>query len=68
MGQGIWRHDTIYEAPKENDIFSEYFGPKNEGRPFNDRAVVRNSDMAISWVEVRCGSAILTASRYAIYT
>ncbi|CAE6447924.1 unnamed protein product [Rhizoctonia solani] len=55
--QGIWRHDIIDKVPKEDDVFSDYFGSK-KGMPFNDRVVVRNSDMAISKIEVRCGSAI----------
>lgn len=55
--QGIWRHDVIDKVPKEDDVFFEYFGSK-KGMPFNDRVVVRNSDMAISKVEVGCGSEI----------
>ncbi|CAE6335811.1 unnamed protein product [Rhizoctonia solani] len=56
--QGIWRHDVFNKVPKEDDMISEYFGSKDKGRPFNDRVIVRNSDMAISQIEVRCGSAI----------
>ncbi|CAE6426585.1 unnamed protein product [Rhizoctonia solani] len=56
--QGIWRHDVVNKAPKEDDVFSDYYGSKDKGRPFNDRVVVGNSDIAISRIDVRCGSAI----------
>ncbi|KAG8733072.1 hypothetical protein FRC11_008907 [Ceratobasidium sp. 423] len=56
--QGIWRHDVVEKVPKEDDVFSDYFGSKDKGRPFNDRVVVRNSDMAISKIDVGCGAII----------
>ncbi|CAE6452314.1 unnamed protein product, partial [Rhizoctonia solani] len=55
--QGIWRHDVVDKVPKEDDVFSDYFGSK-KGMPFNDRVIVRNSDMAISRIEVRCWNII----------
>ncbi|KDN36056.1 hypothetical protein RSAG8_11078, partial [Rhizoctonia solani AG-8 WAC10335] len=55
--QGIWRHDIIDKTPKEDDVFSRYFGSK-KGMPFNDRTIVRNSDMAISRIELGCGEVI----------
>ncbi|KAH7333824.1 hypothetical protein B0J17DRAFT_674225 [Rhizoctonia solani] len=55
--QGIWRHDVVDMVPKEEDVFSDYFG-SHGGRPFNDRVVVRNSNMTISNIEVGCGSFI----------
>ncbi|KAG8733073.1 hypothetical protein FRC11_008908, partial [Ceratobasidium sp. 423] len=51
--QGIWRHDVIDGVPKEEDVFSEYFGSKTFGMPFNDRVIVQNSGMAISKIDVR---------------
>ncbi|CUA68620.1 hypothetical protein RSOLAG22IIIB_07996 [Rhizoctonia solani] len=55
--QGIWRHDIFDKIPKEEDVFSDYFGSEH-GKPFNDRIVVRNSDMAISKMEIWSGSVI----------
>ncbi|CAE6532012.1 unnamed protein product [Rhizoctonia solani] len=55
--QGIWRHDIVDQVPKEDDVFSDYFGSK-KGTPFNDRVIVRNSDMAISKIEVGAGCVI----------
>ncbi|CAE7157637.1 unnamed protein product [Rhizoctonia solani] len=55
--QGIWRHDILDKVPKEEDISSEYFGFK-KGMAFNDRAVVRNSNIAISKIRVGCGDVI----------
>ncbi|CAE7186673.1 unnamed protein product [Rhizoctonia solani] len=55
--QGIWRHDIIDTVPKEEDVFSDYFGFE-KGKPFNDRIVVRNSDITISKIEVWSGSEI----------
>ncbi|CAE6532005.1 unnamed protein product [Rhizoctonia solani] len=56
--QGIWRRDILDTVPKENDVFSEYFGSNGAGKPFNDRAIVRNSDMTISKINIQCGSLI----------
>ncbi|CAE6473783.1 unnamed protein product [Rhizoctonia solani] len=55
--QGIWRHDVFDTVPKEEDVFSDYFGSE-KGKPFNDRIVVRNSDMAISKIEIWSDSVI----------
>ncbi|CAE6469712.1 unnamed protein product [Rhizoctonia solani] len=55
--QGIWRHDIVNAVPKEEDEFSDYFGFEH-GKPFNDRIVVQNSNMAISKIEVGCGTII----------
>ncbi|KAH7333549.1 hypothetical protein B0J17DRAFT_675792 [Rhizoctonia solani] len=56
-GKGIWRHDTIQNIPKENDVYSDYFGAQPQhGTCFNDRALVGNSNsMYISNVEIRAG-------------
>ncbi|KAJ1304016.1 hypothetical protein OPQ81_008424 [Rhizoctonia solani] len=56
--QGIWRRDILDKAPKEEDVFSEYFGSKDRGRAFNDRVVVQSSSMAISKIEIWCDSLI----------
>ncbi|KAF8750855.1 hypothetical protein RHS01_09113 [Rhizoctonia solani] len=58
--RGIWRHDLIPHAPKENDVFSEYFGARtHHGSGFNDRALVGNSStMCISRVEFWAGVEI----------
>ncbi|KAG8689345.1 hypothetical protein FRC11_003050 [Ceratobasidium sp. 423] len=58
--QGIWRHDLVPRVPKEDDVYSEYFGDKNQnGRIFNDRVLVRNSNsIRISSVEVWSGDLI----------
>ncbi|CUA68618.1 hypothetical protein RSOLAG22IIIB_07994 [Rhizoctonia solani] len=53
--QGIWRHDAVDRVPKEEDVFSIYFG-SHHGKPFNDRVVVRNSNMAILKINVGCGA------------
>ncbi|CAE6335832.1 unnamed protein product [Rhizoctonia solani] len=52
---GIWRHDVIPKAPKDKDVYSDYFGGKvQHGKGFNDRAIIGNSNsMYISSVEVR---------------
>ncbi|KAH7335929.1 hypothetical protein B0J17DRAFT_668392 [Rhizoctonia solani] len=57
---GIWRHDLIPRAPKENDVYSDYFGAKNQhGKGFNDRALIGNSSSTyITCVEVRAEGAI----------
>ncbi|KAL5631987.1 hypothetical protein ACGC1H_000121 [Rhizoctonia solani] len=57
---GIWRHDLIPRAPKENDVYSEYIGAKNQrGKGFNDRALVGNSSsIYITCVEIRAIGAI----------
>ncbi|CAE6450391.1 unnamed protein product [Rhizoctonia solani] len=55
--QGIWRHDIVDTVPKEEDVFSDYFGSE-KGKPFNDRIAVRNSDKAISKLEIWSGSVI----------
>ncbi|KDN36065.1 hypothetical protein RSAG8_11087, partial [Rhizoctonia solani AG-8 WAC10335] len=54
---GIWRHDIIDTIPKEEDLHSDYFGSQY-GKPFNDRGIVRNSDIAISKIDLGCGSVI----------
>ncbi|KAL5638765.1 hypothetical protein ACGC1H_003202 [Rhizoctonia solani] len=52
--QGIWRRDLVPRVPKEDDIYSEYFGDIQNGRAFNDRTLVGNStSIHISSVEVR---------------
>ncbi|CAE6474187.1 unnamed protein product [Rhizoctonia solani] len=58
--QGIWRHDLVPIVPKEDDVYSEYFGARNSiGRIFNDRVLVGNSSsIHISGVEVWSGSLI----------
>ncbi|CAE6531844.1 unnamed protein product [Rhizoctonia solani] len=58
--RGIWRHDVLPKIPKENDVYSNYFGARTKhGKGFNDRALIGNSSsMYISNVEVRCGSDI----------
>ncbi|KAH7333825.1 hypothetical protein B0J17DRAFT_115778 [Rhizoctonia solani] len=58
--QGIWRHDLVPRVPKEDDVYSEYFGNiKQEGKNFNDRAIVGNStSIRISNVEVWSGEQI----------
>ncbi|CAE6482257.1 unnamed protein product [Rhizoctonia solani] len=57
---GIWRHDYISRVPKENDVYSDYFGAKAQhGAGFNDRAIIGNSSaMYISSVEVHFGTEI----------
>ncbi|KDN36069.1 hypothetical protein RSAG8_11091, partial [Rhizoctonia solani AG-8 WAC10335] len=52
--QGIWRYDAVDTVPKEEDVFSDYFGSQ-AGKPFNDRVVVRNTDIAISKIEHEAG-------------
>ncbi|CAE6475097.1 unnamed protein product [Rhizoctonia solani] len=58
--QGVWRHDLMPRVPKEDDVYSEYFGDKNQnGRGFNDRVLVGNSNsIHISSVQVCSGDAI----------
>ncbi|KAJ1300767.1 hypothetical protein OPQ81_002410 [Rhizoctonia solani] len=58
--RGIWRYDLIPRVPKENDVYSDYFGAITQyGTGFNDRVLIGNSSsMYISTVEVRSGSAI----------
>ncbi|KEP45212.1 jacalin-like lectin domain protein, partial [Rhizoctonia solani 123E] len=58
--QGIWRRDLIPRVPKEEDVYSEYFGDKNRsGRPFNDRIFVGSSkSIFISSIEVGWGDVI----------
>ncbi|EUC60502.1 jacalin domain protein [Rhizoctonia solani AG-3 Rhs1AP] len=52
--RGIWRYDLISRIPKENDVYSDFFGAKKHGVIFNDRALIGNSgSMHISSVEVR---------------
>ncbi|KEP46788.1 jacalin-like lectin domain protein [Rhizoctonia solani 123E] len=57
---GIWRHDLIPRAPKENDVYSEYISAKNQhGKGFNDRALIGNSSsIYITCVEIRANDAI----------
>ncbi|KAH7333547.1 hypothetical protein B0J17DRAFT_721429 [Rhizoctonia solani] len=41
---GIWLHDYISRVPKQNDVYSDYYGAKTQtGTCFNDRALVGNS-------------------------
>ncbi|CAE6491743.1 unnamed protein product [Rhizoctonia solani] len=58
--RGIWRYDLIPRAPKDNDVYSEYFGARvSHGPGFNDRALIGNSSsMYISNVEVRANTGI----------
>ncbi|CAE6516488.1 unnamed protein product [Rhizoctonia solani] len=56
--QGIWRHDLVDKIPKQDDVFSDYYGAKIGGLPFNDRVIVKNSDMAISKIEIRCDTVV----------
>ncbi|KAF8712386.1 MYND finger, partial [Rhizoctonia solani] len=55
--QGIWRCDFLRSVPKENDVYSDYFGAKtHNGTGFNDRALIGNSSsMHISSVEIWSG-------------
>ncbi|CAE6475132.1 unnamed protein product [Rhizoctonia solani] len=57
---GIWRHDLIPRTPKESDVYSDYFGAKNQhGQGFNDRALIGNSSsIHITCVEVRAHGEI----------
>ncbi|CUA69499.1 HEAT repeat-containing protein 1 homolog [Drosophila melanogaster] [Rhizoctonia solani] len=52
--RGIWRRDLVPRVPKEDDIYSEYFGDANQnGQAFNDRVMIENStSIRISSVEV----------------
>ncbi|KAJ1305809.1 hypothetical protein OPQ81_010538 [Rhizoctonia solani] len=58
--RGIWRHDVVPRVPKENDVYSDYYGSKMESsKDFNDRALIGNSNsIYISNVEVRAGADI----------
>ncbi|KDN36063.1 hypothetical protein RSAG8_11085, partial [Rhizoctonia solani AG-8 WAC10335] len=58
--QGIWRRDLILRVPKQDVVYSEYFGDRNRnGRAFNDRTLVGNStSIHISSVEVWSGEFI----------
>ncbi|KDN33539.1 hypothetical protein RSAG8_13371, partial [Rhizoctonia solani AG-8 WAC10335] len=58
--RGIWRYDLVPRVPKENDVYSDYFGAINQyWRGFNDRALIGNSSsMNISSVEVRSGADV----------
>ncbi|KDN40040.1 hypothetical protein RSAG8_08361, partial [Rhizoctonia solani AG-8 WAC10335] len=57
--RGIWRYDLISRIPKENDVYSDYFGATQHGKIFNDRALIGNSNsLYISSVEVRFGTLI----------
>ncbi|CAE6482263.1 unnamed protein product [Rhizoctonia solani] len=58
--RGIWRYDVLPRVPKENDVYSDYFGARTGyGKGFNDRALIGNSSsMYISNIEVRSGSEI----------
>ncbi|CAE6489676.1 unnamed protein product [Rhizoctonia solani] len=57
---GIWRHDYISQVPKENDVYSDYFGVEAQsGICFNDRTLIGNSSsMRISSVEIGFGDGI----------
>ena len=48
----------IDKVPKQDDVFSDYYGAEIDGLPFNDRVIVRNSDMAISKIEIQCDAVI----------
>lgn len=52
--QGIWRRDLVPKVPKEDDVYSDYFGNiKQDGKNFNDRVIVGNStSIRVSSVEV----------------
>ncbi|CCO37397.1 hypothetical protein BN14_11553 [Rhizoctonia solani AG-1 IB] len=54
---GIWRRDFIRSVPKEDDVYSDYFGARTEsGTGFNDRALIGNSSsMQVSGVEIWSG-------------
>ncbi|CUA68625.1 hypothetical protein RSOLAG22IIIB_08004 [Rhizoctonia solani] len=58
--QGIWRRDLVPRVPREDDVYSEYYGDKSRsGRPFNDRVVVGNSKFVyILSIEVGWGDLI----------
>ncbi|CAE6439774.1 unnamed protein product [Rhizoctonia solani] len=58
--QGIWRRDLVPRVPKEEDVYSDYFGDRSQsGRAFNDRILVGNSaSIHISSVEVWSGEWI----------
>ncbi|CAE7051220.1 unnamed protein product [Rhizoctonia solani] len=54
--RGIWRYDLIPSVPKEDDVYSDYFGGKSQhhGAGFNDRALIGNSSsLHITCVEIR---------------
>ncbi|CUA68621.1 hypothetical protein RSOLAG22IIIB_07997 [Rhizoctonia solani] len=59
--QGIWRRDIVPRVPKEDDIYSDYFGDTEEnGQGFNDRVFVGNSaSIRISSVEIWSGEWIV---------
>ncbi|CAE6351840.1 unnamed protein product [Rhizoctonia solani] len=60
--QGIWRHDLLPRVPKEDDVYSEYFGDTHSSwheYAFNDRMVVGNSkSIFISCVKIWSGDGI----------
>ncbi|CAE6475107.1 unnamed protein product [Rhizoctonia solani] len=60
--QGIWRHDVLPRVPKEDDVYSEYFGDRHSDwseHVFNDRPLVGNSNsIHISSVQVWSGDSI----------
>ncbi|KAH7333550.1 Jacalin-like lectin domain-containing protein [Rhizoctonia solani] len=58
--EGIWRHDLMPKIPKENDVYSDYYGARNlPGTSFNDRALIANSNsMYISNVTIQAGAHI----------
>ncbi|CUA73194.1 hypothetical protein RSOLAG22IIIB_05197 [Rhizoctonia solani] len=58
--KGIWRYDLMPSIPKENDIYSDYFGATNQcQRDFSDRELIGNSSsMHITSVEVWAGAGI----------
>ncbi|KDN33540.1 hypothetical protein RSAG8_13372, partial [Rhizoctonia solani AG-8 WAC10335] len=60
--QGIWRHDLLPRIPKEDDVYSEYFGDTHSSwheDAFNDRVLVANSkSIYISCVKIWSGDGI----------
>ncbi|CAE6463352.1 unnamed protein product [Rhizoctonia solani] len=58
--KGIWSYDLMPSIPKENDIYSDYFGATNQcQRDFSDRELIGNSSsMHIKNVEVWAGGGI----------
>ncbi|EUC60503.1 jacalin-like lectin domain protein [Rhizoctonia solani AG-3 Rhs1AP] len=60
--QGIWRRDLLPKIPKEDDVYSEYFGDTHSSwhePAFNDRVLVGNSkSIYISCVKIWSGDSI----------
>ncbi|CAE6448413.1 unnamed protein product [Rhizoctonia solani] len=57
---GIWRYDLVPKIPKQDDVYSDYYGARNlPGTNFNDRPLIGNSgSMYISNVAIQAGAHI----------